>query len=220
MDIKGDLKLKRTGLAERRFDQGLITLPVLAAAYNVLRHSHAWLEVATDGNGAQDVILPDASTLPLGYKIVVHNVGSVDNISVKDNGGGLLKLLIPAGVDNYAYEFVLYNNGSPAGGWYVWALDDFDTQVASRYVHPFNATSDWGAAALGYYSHALLESVHTRGPNPIFQIFETVGSDFVSVALDQAKMNASGDVTLRVTAGDAEDAADIDARFAGKMILI
>lgn len=219
MDIRGDISVSRTGVFGRRADQGLMTLPALDAGYAVLRHSHAWLNVTTDDNGTQTVTLPDATTLPLGWNIVLHNIGAVDAIPVNDNAATLLRTLMPTGANNFAYSFTLIGNGTAAGVWYMYALDDFETQVAGRYVRPFNATTDWGTASNNFFSITTLQTAHVRGNYPIFQTFQTVGTDNIQVITDRALVNASGDVVLRVTSGDTED-TDTDARFAGYLVLI
>jgi hypothetical protein len=223
METKGDILVKRTGVFERRADQGLITLPALAATYNVLRNSHAWLRTETDDNGAQDVKLPDATTLPLGFQVVIQNTGTVDSLNVKDNAGNLYKEVMKSHDPEFAraYRFTLVENADAAGLWHVEYLDDAGEVIPRRYVKPFNATTDWGSAAGGFYSQQVLESAHKIGTDPIFQIFQKVSSDFVLTNADQAKvLSTNGDVTFRVTSGDAEDSSDTDARFEGKIVLI
>lgn len=220
-DIQGDLLVKRTGVAERRFDQGLFTVAALTATYNVLRHSHSWLEVTTDDLGVQNVVLPDATTLPLGWKIVVHNIGAVDNIVVQDNATGTLKTLVPTtDPNNYAYEFVLYDNGTAAGGWYVWTLDDISTQPATRYVFPHNATTDWGSLTGGYYTITVTGATHGRGVYPMIQFWKLdTGVDYLINPDRVAVTVANGNTSFRVTGADAED-SDIDGRYAGNVVFI
>lgn len=80
-----------------------------------------------------------------------------------------------------------------------------------NYFTTFNNSSDWGSASGGQYTLTILASTHGKGLNPIVQILEQSGSDFLSVVLTH-KLNSSGDVILEVLETP-------DNRFAGKIII-
>lgn len=80
-----------------------------------------------------------------------------------------------------------------------------------NYFATFNATSDWGSASGGQYTLTISAATHGKGLNPVVQILEQSGSDYVAVVL-MHKLNASGDVILEVLETP-------DNRFAGKIII-
>lgn len=88
-----------------------------------------------------------------------------------------------------------------------------DDQIAGiNYVQIFNATTDWGTAVAGFYTITILGSVHTRGVNPVIQVYSgTTNYDYVLP--DRIRINSStGDVSIRVS--------DVpDNRFAGKIVI-
>jgi hypothetical protein len=205
-EIKGDLQVKRTIIADRRVDQGL-NAAVIVGAETLVRHSANWQ--ALSAAGAQDVNLPDATTLPEGWRVVVHANGAAD-LTVKDAAAGTVEV-VEAG---RAYEFYLIDNSAAAGTWYVNFLENADVLPASRYTLTHNAVADWGAAAGGYYSITTTAATHGRGTRPTFQFFETSGANEVEVNPDQAYIiTASGNVVFRVP-----DAPDL--RYAGKVIFV
>jgi hypothetical protein len=77
----------------------------------------------------------------------------------------------------------------------------------------FNTTTDWGSASGGYYTQTIAQTLHRRGTNPVVQIFELDGSDYVLTTPDKVWHDStSGDVSFRVP-------DDPDLRFAGKVII-
>lgn len=205
MEIKGDMRVRRTLTADRRVNQGLRTA-VITALENFGVHSSWWQRLSAAA--PQDAVLPDATTLPNGWKIVVEASGA-SAITVQDNGNNDLQE-IPTGK---AYEVTLLDNGTANGAWHLNYLEDSSQVVAMRYVAAFDGTTDWGTAAGGYYSQTVDQATHGRGTSPVAQVFEEDGSDFVEVHLDQKKVLANGDVVMRVP-------EDPDIRFAGKLVLI
>jgi len=208
-EIKGDLQVRRTLIADRRADQGLAA-SVITGAATLTRHS-AWWQALSAAAG-QDVNLPDPTaspTCPNGWTVVVQATGAAD-LTVKDAGTGTVKV-VPAGS---AYEFTLTNNGSAAGTWHVMSLEDAGTVVASRYTSPHNATTDWGSASGGYYTISVTGAVHGRGTNPMIQYYEVVGGNQIQVTPDQSSVaSATGNLSFRVP-----DSPDL--RYAGKVIFI
>lgn len=80
-----------------------------------------------------------------------------------------------------------------------------------NYVGTFNSTSDWGSASGGVYTLTVTAAIHGKGLNPVVQILEESGSDFLSVVLTH-KLTSTGDVVLEVMETP-------DNRFAGKIII-
>ena len=69
------------------------------------------------GTSNQTLVLPDATTLPLGKTFVVDN-DSTGTITVKDGSGASFEVIISGGIHN----FVLDSNGSVAGTWVRYSL--------------------------------------------------------------------------------------------------
>lgn len=205
MDIKGDIKVYRTGVFDKRADEGLLS-EVITASYTVLRHSAKWLRLSAAAS--QDVALPDATTCPNGWAVVIHASGAA-NLAVNYDGATLLKSVVAGAV----YIFTLLDNSTSDGVWHLNYLEDATSTTAARYVHTFNATTDWGSAAGGYYTLNLAESVHGRQADPMWQVFEMADSKESKVICDQEYNNAAGDIALNIV-------EDSDARFAGKIVII
>jgi hypothetical protein len=206
-EIKGDLKVCRTIDAARRVNQGLRATTITGAEQLEL-HSHYWQRVTAAST--QDVILPDATTLPNGWSVVVEAKTSNINVKTYDAVTPVLRKTV---TPDRAYEFTLVDNGTAAGVWYVNFLEEADTLATARFTATFDASTDWGAASGGYYTQVITQATHTRGTSPQVDVFEESGSDFVKVDLDELKVLANGDVELRVP-------EDPDCRFAGKVVMI
>ncbi len=84
--------------------------------------------------------------------------------------------------------------------------------VAVRYVHTFNATTDWGSPSGGYYTLTVSAVTHGLGTTPISEVFEIIGSDLQKVNVS-IEMNSFGDVSISVLSSP-------DLRFSGKLLLI
>ena len=205
MEVKGDMQVKRTGIFDRRADQGLRQATIVGAD-TLTRHSAWWQSLSAAA--PQDVNLPDATTLPNGWAVVVFASGASD-LTVKDNGGTTIHLV----ESGNAYEFFLVDNGDADGTWYVNFLEISSEVPALRYTMTHNAVADWGAAVGGYYTITITEATHEKGTSPVPQYYETSGADQIEVIPDRSLVNASGDVSFRVP-----DSPDL--RYAGKVIII
>lgn len=207
MDVKGDLSVKRTMSASRRVNEGLSS-ETLAGARTVVIHDYAILNLNPNGAN-RDVNLPDATTLPVGWSIKVRHSGAANDLVVKDNGGGTLKTIsLPlATAEEKMYEFTLLTNGVAAGTWHVTEMGDPGVIVASRFVNSF-VVADWSAPSGGYRTLTVTAGTHGRGANPSVQVQELIGSDFDKVLVDRERLNASGDLELRIV-----DGAEFDGRI-------
>lgn len=85
--------------------------------------------------------------------------------------------------------------------------------TASRYTQVFNATTDWGSPSGGYYTITIPVATHGKGLHPNIMTFELNGSDYEMVNVDLVKVNASGDVSIRVLQSP-------NTRFAGLVLII
>lgn len=83
---------------------------------------------------------------------------------------------------------------------------------AETFTQSFNATSDWGSPSAGFYEISIAQSTHGKSVTPLVQLYEVVGSNFEQVEAE-IEINASGDVTIKVT-------ESIDSRFAGKVVIL
>jgi hypothetical protein len=91
MEIKGDITVKRTGIFERRADQGLLSNYALGASATLVRNCARWQDLGSTASNV-DIIMPDATQLPKGWEVVINNTapGPVDAISiVLPTGSGL-----------------------------------------------------------------------------------------------------------------------------------
>lgn len=214
MEIKGDLDVCRT-INARRANEGLNEELAIAAAFNIEMHFANWQRISTDNAGDESVVLPDATTLPEGWKIVIDNISANDNLDVQyDDGVTLLKEVTPA----TAYQFTLVDNATSNGVWHVNYLEDAAATIANRYCEDFDI-ADFGALSGGYHTYSVTNGTHGRGADPIVQIMERVATDKFITIPDRVKINVSGDVEIRVTGDDTEDPS-IDCRFDGRICLV
>lgn len=205
--IKGDLNVGRTLTAGRRVNQGF-RAQTITGSEQLEKHSANWQRLTASSN--QDVILPDATDLPLGWSVIVEaKTSSLDVKTYDDTTPVSRKVVTP----DRAYEFHLMDNSTEAGVWYTNFLEESDTLASTRYTHTFDATTSWGTASGGYYTMSIAQSSHTRGLSPDIMVSELVGSDYVKVELDELKTLANGNVEMRVPESP-------DCRFAGKVVLV
>lgn len=71
----------------------------------------------------------------------------------------------------------------------------------------------WGAPVGSYYTITILAVDHGAGTDPLVQLYETVGANVDQVEIDRIRVNASGDVEIRVPSSP-------DLRFEGKVVII
>jgi len=208
--VKGDLLVKRTITTERRVNEGAYA-ETITAQRDLILHEYAWLRISNDTT--QDVVLPDATTLPLGWKQVIDvPVTSVASVNVKTyhiSSPVLLKNILT----DRAYEFICVDNSTAAGTWLIDFLEEADKIPTGRYSSPFTATTEWGTASNGYYTITITEATHGRGTNPNVQVYELSGSDFHKVDVDDVLVLANGNTSIRVPEVP-------NLRFAGKIVFI
>lgn len=212
-EIKGDYRVRRTMSADRRANEGL-SQQTLTADYAADVNDYSWLTL--DGGVADRAItLPDATTLTQGWKLVVHNVGTTNNLNVTDNAAGALKSVpfVPAPANTTAaYQFVLIDNSTAAGVWYVVEIGDPTIAgiLASKFVANF-LVADWPVAAGGYQVltstqiAGLAAATHGRGVNPVYILQEKVGSNFLRTQADEETFDGSGNLSLQIVDGVAFD---------------
>lgn len=214
MKIRGDLVVTRQ-IDSVRSNEALVA-ETLAADRAVDAYESAWMSLDPDG-ADREIELPDATTLPNGWKVVVQHSGAADNLNVRDYDGTftgtLLKaILAPEGAfDTTAYQFVLIDNGTAAGTWYVVELGDSQNIAAVKYVTTF-VIANWPAAVSGKREltstqvAGLGASTHGRGSNPVYIVQEDAGGgSWDHIWVDRERMNSSGDLALQVTANDSFD---------------
>lgn len=208
MEIRGDLNVKRTGIFDRRADQGLYD-HTISTSLALVRHSEYFqLLNATSTNDL--VVLPDATTLPNGWEVVILNDGNVVLRVEDDTDTGTYDDIATGNANRY----ILTGNGTAGGTWFVEPMDSPAVTAATRYTTTFDATTDWGSATGGYYTITIAQTTHTRGTSPSVRIYITDGgTGFNIVEPDQSNVASNGDVSFRVP-----DSPDL--RFAGKIVLI
>ena len=196
MDVKGVLNVSR------RVNSGLKKL-TLTANYDVIGIDYEWLSIDPGGLD-RDVVLPDATTLPNGWKINIQNIsdGSED-ILVKDNSTGTLLRTIynPASSnETSAYELILTDNSTADGVWYINELGDPTINIA-KYTEDF-LIADWSAVVAGLTTLTVNASTHERGANPMWNILDSNGQ---RVICHLETVDGSGNITLTVTEDDEFD---------------
>jgi hypothetical protein len=159
----------------------------------------------------------------------INSDGQIDAGSKK-----IVNLLDPdadsdAANKGYVDQAIIDAAAAKAGDGLVWDAvnNEFDIDLASNsglelsvgqlraarhFVKEFNATTDWGTAAGGYYTISVLASAHLQGVCCEAVFYRDNSGTFVHVMVDQHTVNASGDVAFRVPALP-------DLRFAGKAII-
>lgn len=210
-ETRGDKLIKRTLTAERRVNQGQTT-KTITAQEDLNLHS-AWLQHLS-ASSAQDVVLPDATTLAKGWIVRVYASGAA-SLSVKSYHA-TTPVLVKTIESGRMYEFTCTDNADSAGTWHVNFLEQSDLVVSERYIKTFDATSDWGSASGGYYTITITAATHERGTNPVVASIEKEsGSDYIVVELgtDGLKTLSTGDIEMKVPENP-------DCRFAGRAIVM
>lgn len=213
MDIKGDLRIRRTLTADRRADEGMSS-ETLAGARTVVRHDYKYLNLDPDG-ASRNVNLPDATTLPLGWEIFVRHSGSADSLVVRDGAvspNTLKTITVPAPTqESRFYHFLLVDNSTAAGSWQIVELNDPSRTTVSFTSGSWSSPSGGYRILSGVELSGLLAANHGKGTNPIVIVQEDAGGgSFDAVIMDRLRINSSGDIELRVTDG---------AEFTGRVII-
>lgn len=81
-----------------------------------------------------------------------------------------------------------------------------------NYVQTFNATTDWGAASGGFYTITIPLATHSKGNNPVIQIFELIGSDYDVVETTVFIDSVTGAISFKALQSP-------DSRFQGKIVI-
>ena len=96
------------------------------------------------------------------------------------------------------FDFVGTSGGGPA-------------VQSPNYVATFNNPISWGAASGGNYSLVIPVATHGKGQNPVVQILELSGSDYMTIGISH-KVDSLGNITIQVSETP-------DLRFNGKIII-
>jgi len=208
MDRRGDYKVGRTVIADRRVDQGA-TSENLSSTKQISRHDFKWLRFTA--TSTQDVILPDAQTLPNGWEIII-DVPSASGASISVKTHGTTPASLKSVDAGKAYRFTCVDNGTEAGEWYINFLQEAELMPTERFVETFNSDTDW-TASNGYYSIKVTEGAHGMGNQPKAGVRQISGTDYIEVSPDRTKIEPNGDITIRVP-------DDPDLRFAGQMVIL
>ena len=204
MELKGDLLVKNV-VSSRRTNEEMNT-ETITGAKTLVKNSARYQNLSAASG--QDVIMPDATTIPLGWTVYILSAGAA-TLTVKKSGGSATIHTILTGK---AYEFTLTGNSDAAGTWNVDFKNPMDSIPAPKATPTFDATTSWGTASGGYYSQTFTAASHGIGTTPIYQVEELSGSDYIKTLCDEEKVNASGDITIRVTESP-------DGRFAGRIVI-
>ena len=205
-NFQGDVGVVRSLTTGRRANQGAQTKALIGTEVFDL-HQQFWNNFTVAA--PQDVTLPDATTLTLGWSVVVNNQDITNAIAVKDAAAGAVKSIIAG----RCYQFTCTSIGSTAGTWKIQFIDESDLIPADRYSTTFDATTSWGAPAGGYYTITVTAATHLLGTIVKPTLYIVDGSDYDEIHADQCKVLANGDVKFRVTQTP-------DGRFAGRIEIL
>lgn len=197
MEIKGVLNVSR------RANTGL-KASTLSGAHVVTSLSHAWISL-DPGGSSRDVTLPDATTLPNGWAIVIENTADgAENLVVKNSDAGAIIKTITSPADpnqTLAYQFVLKDNSTADGVWYVVELGDPTIEV-SKYYDAFEV-ADWSVPSNELTTLTIAGATHGRGLNPLWSTHNDTGSKVY--CHDEVVSIDNGNITLTVTEDDEFD---------------
>jgi hypothetical protein len=207
-NIGRDQSVGRTGTFAKRADQGLND-QTISTSLVLTRHAEYYqLLNATTSNDL--VVLPDATTLPEGWEVVILNDGAVALLVEDDTDTGTYDSIAVGNANRY----ILLDNGTAGGTWFVEPMDTAAVTAATRYTATFDATTDWGSASGGYYTITVTQATHTRGTTPSVKLQITDGgTGYNAVEPDETNVEANGDISFRVP-----DSPDL--RFAGRIIVV
>jgi hypothetical protein len=121
---RGDINVLRRGVFGRRVDEGL-NAEILLSDKTLDKYSQKTQSLDPNGSN-RNINLPDATTLDLGWEIVIHHNGTSNSLFVRDNSFNLLKEIsfITAANESKIYAFQLINNSNAAGTWIIKELGD------------------------------------------------------------------------------------------------
>jgi len=210
MDKYGDFHVGRTIKADRRVNTGA-QKETLNSTRLLIADDYQWLRFTC--TSTQNVDLPDATTLPLSWSVVLEVLNSsTAGIQVRtfdDTTPAELKAIIPG----RAYQFTCVDNTSDAGEWHINFLEEADLIPTERYVSTFDATTSWGSVSGGYYTITVTAATHGRGIQPNVNVRKLSGSDYTVVMPDSITILANGNVSIKVPSIP-------DLRFAGQILFI
>jgi hypothetical protein len=119
MQRRGDINVLRLGIFGLRANEGLNTESLTS---NKALDKYAHKTHSLNPNGANRTItLPDATTLSLGWEVVIHHFGSANSLLVQNFGGILqkeIKVITPAN-ESRIYSFQVIDITTNNGVWVV-----------------------------------------------------------------------------------------------------
>lgn len=210
MEVQGNFDVTNIISTGRRLNQGA-NAENISTLRNLTINDYYWLRITN--SSTQDIVMPDATTLPLGWKVVVDvPTASGASVNVKSyhvSAPVLLKNILT----NRAYEFTLVDKSDSAGLWHLNYLEEADLIAVPRFESTFNGTTDWGTASAGFYTITITAGTHGRGTMPQVMVQKLTGSDYYTVFVDRCLVLANGNTSIRVP-------DDPDSRFAGRLLFI
>lgn len=209
MDHKGSLNIKNVLSSERRVNAGG-SIETLTTQRDILVND--FQQLILSNATTKDAVLPNAQSLTLCWNIIIHvPVSSAASVNIKSyhvSAPVLVKNVIPG----KTYMFTCIDTTTTAGTWHITLLKETDDIGASKYIDTFDATTSWGSPSAGYYTHTITAVTHGVGAQPIVEVEELSGSDFVRVGIEEVYKFANGDISIKVPEIP-------DLRFAGRLII-
>jgi hypothetical protein len=107
---------------------------------------------------------------------------------------------------------IVFNPFNPTGLDFIGSGGSPASGPAERYMESF-VVSTWAGPVDGYYIITVPQTTHGKTTNPNVMIFELNGSEYVSVQVQNLRIDASGNVFISVPASP-------DLRFAGLILIL
>lgn len=158
-------------------------------------------EVSTGGaSGKVKITALDTGADVLNAKLTTDS--TISKTIVNPGGVEQLRLAVDATQLDHTS---LQNVGTRSHAQIDTDIDDLQDKT-TKYVHTFNATSDW-TLNVDVYELSLAEATHGKGVDPLFYVVDNAG-DTVELG---SNVDINGNITLSVAS---------DLRFAGKLIVL
>ncbi len=155
-----------------------------------------------------DIVAAPAATNRYDIKtMTIHNLDTVDQeVNVEYDGVTIFNIIIKSGYTLFYRDGIIKVVNK-------YGIEDASS-TSTYYAHIFNATTDWGVAALGLYTITIPAATHGLGTGiTVLQAQESAAGEYIPVSPDHLGFNAAGDVTVQVSETP-------DGRFAGRIIIL
>jgi hypothetical protein len=166
------------------------------------------VEGATNSTTLVDIVAAPATTSRYDIKtFTLHNLDTVDQeIDVQFDATSIFKITVKSGYTLFYRDGIIKVVNK-------YGIEDASS-TSTYYTHIFNATTDWGVAAGGFYTITVPIATHVLSPNlTVLMSQEAIAGSYVNVNLEELSFDAAGTVTAKVSEIP-------DSRFAGRLLIM